>query len=367
MISSAKTLTVVPSVPHFIGKSCLWVRTAAGPHIGFGHLRRSIILAQSLLDCCQPLFLIDSHDRWSREQLESRGIECICEMLPEILSRLPHPTAILIDTCLPAALDELITYARIRKIPVISIHDLGINPLASDIAVDGSIAPFIHYSSYKPGRAYRGSRYMILDPVYDIHHRQGKHIAREIKSILVNLGGGNARRYFLRVLEGLRLWNRKLRVIGVPGFSSWGQKDLSERDWNPVNFHWEKEAIDQHLVQADLAVTAGGLAAYEALCVGTPLLALSYDHLQRTTVMALARANACVDLGPGDDLNPTDVPDILSKIELDLQKRKMLSANGKRIVDGAGAERVSQIIRGLILNSPATHSQGSWNDSSAHI
>ena len=115
-----------------------------------------------------------------------------------------------------------------------------------------------------------------------------------------------------------------------------------------MRFRWESQRIEEHLAHADVAITAGGIAAYEALCAGIPLLALSYDSLQQSTITTLARLNACVDLGPGNQLDPESLAAMLSPMESDIEKRRTLSEKGQGIVDGLGAERVVQIIRPLI-------------------
>ena len=83
--------------------------------MGFGHLRRTLVLAQSLLDCCDPVFLIDSQDQWSRERLAGLGFSYDILNPERVWSVLPKPAAILIDTRIPASLDRLITDANDRK------------------------------------------------------------------------------------------------------------------------------------------------------------------------------------------------------------------------------------------------------------
>lgn len=357
-ISSAKTLTVVPEASCLPGNFCLWIRTASGPEIGFGHLRRSIILARSLSDCGVPLFLVDSQDWWSQEQIASEGFSFVSRELDEIWFLFPNPKAILIDTRLEAGLDHLVAEARNRKIPVVSIHDLGLNPIPSDVLIDGSLSPLFGDFSYRHATLCGGTPYQVLDPVYSSLHQRRKQLNKKIKSVAVNLGGGNSGKYFEKVLEGLKLWEHKLDVIGVPGFTSWGQEILSQRDWSPIHFHWDSLPFDRILIQVDLAITAGGLSAYEALCTGTPLLALSRDHLQQITVTKLSQTGACMDLGLGDDLDPNKLPEVLSLLESSWEKRKSLSRRGKQIVDGRGAERVSWIIRRLIHKSPIASYSG---------
>jgi UDP-2,4-diacetamido-2,4,6-trideoxy-beta-L-altropyranose hydrolase len=351
--SCAKTLTVARQGIHLDGQPYLWIRTAAGPRIGFGHLRRCMILAQSLHDCSTPLFLLDPQDRWSREQLTDQGYEFCCEELDKAWLLFSDPSAILIDTRLTDGLDLLIAKARSREIPVISIHDLGLNPLSSDIVIDGSIAPGSFQNAFRNAEIFRGADYMILDPVLQHLHQKRRQIRNKIQSVVINLGGGNSQAFFSKILEGLKLWAQEVAVVGIRGFVRWGQDRLEQMDWRPIHFRWESTSPYQFLMNADIAITAGGLSAYEALCTGTPLLALSYDPLQQTTVHAMAGAGACIDLGPGEDLNPIRLSETLARLDADHDERARISLNGRKIVDGFGAERVSSIIRKLVHSRAA--------------
>jgi spore coat polysaccharide biosynthesis predicted glycosyltransferase SpsG len=248
----------------------------------------------------------------------------------------------------------LITQARNRGIPVISIHDLGLNPLPSDVVIDGSIAPGSFQNAFsQKAEIFRGADYMILDPVLQQLHRKRRRTRKKIQSVVINLGGGNSRTFFPKILEGLKLWDQEVTVIGIRGFVRWGQDLLERKDWHPIHFRWESAAPYPFLMNADLAITAGGLSAYEALCTGTPLLALSYDPLQQIAIHAMAGAGACVDLGPGEDLNPIQLAEALARLDADCEGRERISLKGKTIVDGCGAERVSGIVRDLIYRRTA--------------
>ncbi len=345
MISSDKSLTVIPKISVSAARPTIWICTAASPQLGFGHLKRSIVLAGILRDCCKPLFLLDPEDYWSIELLRIQDRDFFNGEFEHAWALFPDPGAILIDTRLSRGLEDLISTADARGIPTVSIHDLGLNPLPSNIVIDGSIAPKQLDVSRAAQACFGGPDYMILDPAYQSLHRQNKSIEGNIRSIFINLGGGDSRKYFLRIMDGLRSWGHELEVIGVPGFASWGQEDLGLQDWKPVHFRWENQNIERFLFQSDLAITAGGITAYEALCAGTPLLALSYDHLQRITVKTLAHAGACVDLGSGDELDPSDLAKTLSVIDAGIGMRSLLSRRGRQIVDGRGAARVAEIIR----------------------
>jgi UDP-2,4-diacetamido-2,4,6-trideoxy-beta-L-altropyranose hydrolase len=331
-------------------KPFVWIRTTAGPFIGFGHLRRTIVLAQELSNCANPIFIVDPKDVWTREAAQNQGWRTALFEQAEIWSHLPIPAAILADTRDPSGMEALIAEASKRDIPCISIQDLGLNPLPADVVIDGSISPSIADRRRNKKESYTGTSYMVLETSYCFLHRQAKRIREKLQSIVINLGGGDSRRFFPTILEGIMLHGGTLDVIGIPGFTSWGQVDLSKRDWRPMRFRWASihDSIPKLLYRADLAITAGGLSAFEALCVGTPIMALSYDEFQQHTVSTLTKAKSCVDLGRSDLLKPRYVADLLQVMDENPQERKNLSIRGKKIVDGRGAERVVRIIRRAI-------------------
>jgi spore coat polysaccharide biosynthesis predicted glycosyltransferase SpsG len=276
-----------------------------------------------------------------------------------------NPMAVLIDTRSSDGVNDLIRSAQNQGVPVISIHDLGLQLLPSDIIIDGSIAPKQLGPSFQPMSYRSGTDYMILDPIYSWLHQEKKQIRDSIQSIYVNLGGGDSARFYPAILEGLKLLEKEIEVVGVPGFISWGQEALAQQNWGRLRFRWESHDLDRILFNADAAITAGGVSAYEALCAGTPLLCMSYDHFQQITISNIGVRGGCIDLGPGDALNPSTVAGLVSHLESDREKRANMSRIGRSIVDGRGAERVSQLIRKAIADYPFANSLRQLNDSGA--
>ena len=299
-----------------------------------------------------PVFLHDPGDHWTQEEVARQGWTLEPLEPTDLWAGRPMPSGLLIDTREETGLKTLISEARSRTIPVLSIHDLGLNPLPSDVAIDGSIFPSTKDFPRRDTAFYTGTAYLVLDPAFAMLHQQRKQIRERIQSIIVNLGGGDSSGMFESVLEGLKSWGRDLEVVGVPGFADWGQEQLARKNWAPLEFRWasKDEAIERLLFRADIAITAGGLASFEALCVGTPLLALSLDGFQHFTVSMLAKADACIDLG--EALKPASIPLLLDSIEAVPGRRERLSFRGRQIVDGRGAERVCRLIQRLVGEVP---------------
>src|SRR5262249_27143206 len=145
---------------------------------------------------------------------------------------------------------------------------------------------------------------------------------------------------------------RPLDVVGIPGFTGWGQTEITEMHLEPLSFRWAEpeETVPALVFRADLAVTAGGLASFEALASGTPLLAVSHDAHQHVTVSTLRKAGACVDLGPAAGVEPGLLASIVAELDGDAKCRERLSQRGQQIIDGRGAERVARILRHSLLD-----------------
>jgi spore coat polysaccharide biosynthesis predicted glycosyltransferase SpsG len=364
---SAKTLTPEETALHTVQpgvrrcppqvRPMLWIHTGASPSKGFGHLRRSLVLARLLTanSTIQVIFVLAAHDQWSGTQIESNGFE-----LHRIAPGLPWPVG---ETPLGLVIDirgeevsrALALEAKRRGVPLLSIHDLGLELLPSNVIVDGSVAPG-EFGAAQQGALYSGISYLVLDPVFAALNRLVKQLRPSIRNVVIAPGGGDARQYFPGILKGLRLWGRDLEVTGLRGFSSWGQEQIAFEDWSPVRFRWAERdaAVPELMFDADLIIAAGGLSVYEAMCVGTPVMAFAWDDYQHVTVARLNGLGGCIDLGKGMLLEPSMVRDQVSELDGDFEARKRLSERGRQLVDGVGAWRVTQLVRGLIAEALQT-------------
>ena len=172
--SSAKRLTLASAQED---RKSFWIRTVAGPSSGFGHLRRTLILAHRLRNVAQPVFLLDPEDGGSKEQVAARGFQQF-----EFSPRKPwlpiaSPAALLIDTRHKEGLNLLINEAHRHNVPVASIHDLGLAPLPSDLIIDGSIGLDTSRAPANCADYFTGPSYLVLDDACARFHRQPKQLA----------------------------------------------------------------------------------------------------------------------------------------------------------------------------------------------
>lgn len=91
---------------------------------------------------------------------------------------------------------------------------------------------------------------------------------------------------------------------------------------------------------ADLALCAAGTTALECCALGLPALLVAVADNQRAVAAPLAAVGAAVDLGWHEGLGEAALGREIVALAADPARRRSLSRRGRRLVDGAGAERV---------------------------
>ena len=315
------------------------LRVAAGPRLGFGHLVRARTLTRVLRGDIR---------------VSVRGTPRILDIAAQMA--LPLVTgsieAVLADSTIdlvviddPSRREGLRVLRAARRMghAVASIHDRGIAPLPSDLAIDGSICP----GAVPAARMLTGPSYALLDP--SIVARRAR--ARVTGRVLVTLGGGPrarlARTIAAHVVEQqpaveVRLaggWTTPSDCPGLPARAAW----LSS-----------SSLLHRELRTCQIAVVAGGMTLYEAMAVGTPAVALSIVPAQRPAVLAFSRLGATLDGGLARGATRTavrrsarHVAGLVARLLCEAPLRTRIASTGPRLVDGRGATRVASALVAL--------------------
>jgi UDP-2,4-diacetamido-2,4,6-trideoxy-beta-L-altropyranose hydrolase len=107
--------------------------------------------------------------------------------------------------------------------------------------------------------------------------------------------------------------------------------------------HVQPSNVAELMAAADLAIGAGGVAAWERCCAGLPTLTLCSAQNQREQVNQLALHG----LAYVPDVRPGDAESLATHLRALLENpalRAALSRNGLRAVDGRGTQRVARAL-----------------------
>jgi len=298
------------------------VRAAAGPRLGYGHLVRATALARELslpavlsLRGGAAAAAVATRLGWT---LASGHVDAISAEAARLL---------VIDDPSGTHASRWRTAAGRRRVPVLSIHDLGLAACGADVAVDGSV---VRPPGVFPPGSLLGPRYLIL----------GRTRARwrepRPPAVLIALGGGPRAALTLRLARRLRAARPDVRVRVAGGMSGTAPAGL------PAGVTWlgPQSGLSRELSRASVAIVGGGITLYEACRVGTPAIAVAVVPAQTPTIEGVVAAGAALAGGTARDADHT-VRQAAGLLE-DEARRARMSRLGRALVDGRGAARVAE-------------------------
>jgi UDP-N-acetylglucosamine:LPS N-acetylglucosamine transferase len=146
--------------------------------------------------------------------------------------------------------------------------------------------------------------------------------------VFIALGGGPHGRLASRIGDAIAARNDDVDVRLAGGFDS-------------------QDGLASELAAADVAVLAGGVTLYEACALGVPVIAVALNPHQHTVIRAMDRLGAALDGGRATDAVNSGFSRKIERLLTDAALRRRLSATARRLVDGQGAFRVAERLRGL--------------------
>jgi len=310
-------------------------RVAAGPRIGHGHLRRAEALAQTL-GRPSALSLRGAGAPTSLKAVPSGGAGATLEFV--------RPAVLVLDDPHARHAQAWVAAAARRRVPVVSMHDLGIARVDSTLAIDGSVISPAH--GWPAAGTLRGLAYAVIRPPR--RTRRGLQVDR----MLISLGGG-ARAALTRAV----LTELVRRHPGVDMLVPQGGRDLCDRD-GPARIRRvaAPDGLSAWFARVDVAVVGGGVSLYEAVAAGLPTVAVPVVPAQARTIRAFAARRLTFDAG-GRRESVTAVArrvaDLVDAAVADRAWRRRVQREGPRLVDGRGAQRVAHAI--LAVAEAARH------------
>jgi spore coat polysaccharide biosynthesis predicted glycosyltransferase SpsG len=215
----------------------------------------------------------------------------------------------------------------------VGIRDLGLAQCNADVLIDGSITTITPYDRRPDRRLFTGPRYMVTS---------GRTVSRKPASnvAFVTLGGGASAQYTPELVSAMV--SSGFEVYATAGFQSGRSQSppIAGAIWVT-----DPAGIRAAMSRAAVAVSTSGVSLYELLAASVPTVAVSVNPHQLRTSAAFQQEGAIESLGPIESVSPAEIVDRVRSLVDDEPRRRSLAANGRRLVDGRGLFRVSEIVR----------------------
>jgi spore coat polysaccharide biosynthesis predicted glycosyltransferase SpsG len=323
----------------------------AGPTFGLGHLARALALGEALTarGAAWRVALVPDPTAlaWLRAAGARRPIA-----LPERGPALAHvldaargAAAVVVDVQRPLGRPEVRALGGNR--PILVVDNAGPGVADADLV----LAPF---ATARDARWLAGAAHVPLRRAFrlagDLRGPRGSHPV-----VVVSMGAMDPGGLTVPAVEGLAIVRGRgtrlsARVLANPTAPVWEKLPglLRRLDFAPPR-PVDPTGTVTHLAEADVAVLAMGVTVYEALACGVPTLVVCRNAGDVAHARALAARGAVVSLGRewSDETLARAVADLLA----DPGRRETMAAAGRALVDGRGAERVTERLLALVPNA----------------
>lgn len=196
-----------------------------------------------------------------------------------------------------------------------------------------------------------GSRYVLLRNDFLAWHNWERKISDMGKKILITLGGADPDNVAHKVITLLqRLDVDELEAIVVCGANNPHIETVQtacERSTFPIRMLRNAQNMSELMAWADICISGAGITSWELAYMGLPQVILILAENQRQVANNLARYHIALDLGWYSEINDDDFLVRLRDLIFSPERRSAMSKNGREIIDGEGADRVSSKMANL--------------------
>jgi spore coat polysaccharide biosynthesis predicted glycosyltransferase SpsG len=329
------------------GRTCLvsnlvrlFVRADGSRDVGFGHVMRSLAVAEIARERGTEVQYVMAGDDVALELVARRRFSMVRIAAPHNrawLAALREGDRVLVDGY-PFLTDGVTTAARAAGATVAVIDDHDGGTVEADVVVNPSaVAPNRYLNA---ARVCSGPSYALIRAEFVPHRDDGPKT--ETGTLLLTFGGSDAGDIAGNVLDALdangtyRAFNRT-RLLAGPGAADPGPREWLEVIRDPPD-------VAATLADADVAISAAGSTTWELLYLGVPCVLIEVAENQRLLASTAAATHGAIALG--------EVPDAIARLGKAVQTlarpkvRAEMSNAARNAVDGLGASRVVDALLG---------------------
>ena len=309
------------------------ILTAASEDIGYGHLNRCAILAESLSQLDTKVYLVVDGNV-SENFIQSSSIEVI---LKNNIYDLPDANVCIVD--LYNYDDEYYNGLKTKYNNIIIFDD-------DEYYVPESVSGVINTNIYARPSLYPENKINYLGRDYFLLRSEFHNKSRVDNpyNIFVCMGGSDPANQTTRILN-LLIQSTKRHIDAVFGH---GYKDKNEiyvwEENEQITTHYAKSNLHEIISNAKFSICGAGTMIYELAYMGVPTLSLSLIEYQRIVAESINEHNATLYLGHFNEVSDQEIISQIKRIDNDDELNNILSANSKKLIDDKGAHRLSRAI-----------------------
>jgi UDP-2,4-diacetamido-2,4,6-trideoxy-beta-L-altropyranose hydrolase len=330
-------------------------RVDAGHGIGSGHMMRCLALAEALGAIGDSTFLLTAPSSPLPKGWSALGTEVHLG----VASGLGDVTDLTLTTAVAAELEVdwvvadgyyfashwLETLGRSRRL--LYFDDLGQRDAAAALVLNQNAGAEVRYrAAYRRcQRSLLGLNWFLLGSAW-----RATHYAPESERLLLTLGGSGSAELMLGLMRALVLGGGRFFadvVITSPAAEAAELISFAKRHAEYFSVHLGPLPLSPLMARAAVVICGGGVTPLEAIALGAVPVILTLAENQVPGSHQLAAADAA-RVAAADHEGIFAAARLAQALLDDESVRHAMAANGRKLVDSKGADRVVQVMNGDI-------------------
>ncbi|NFG60632.1 UDP-2,4-diacetamido-2,4,6-trideoxy-beta-L-altropyranose hydrolase [Clostridium sp. CMCC3677] len=326
------------------------IRADGGSQIGMGHIMRTLVLAKELAKTndifyvCRIDYLTSNKYKPGIDKIKSEGFNVVTIKEGIFVEELCKVNA---DCLITDSYDVNEEYFNITKkfFKVTGyIDDMNLYYFNVNFIINQNIgAEKCFYKVNKNTKLFLGTEYTMLRE--EFRNIQKKVINPQIADIMITVGGSDSEGLTNIICNYIQELEFRFHVVIGPSFEEDNIKELiilSEKTKN-VNLYFNANMV-KLMKKCDIAISACGSTLYEFAACGVPIIGIVLADNQKEVAINLQSKGAIEYLGWYDELNKEVLCNAILELNKNINKRRKMSKKSTCIVDGRGAERITNVL-----------------------
>lgn len=327
------------------------IRADGGWRRGFGHLYRMSALNRALTADGYDVRFVAHIDEDALRFLEEQSLA-----VHRLESPQPYVDMITLSSFAPhvVVLDVLDTndtgleyLKRSSAARLVCFDDLGAGLRNADAVINAIVGIWQSDSNQEAEHVFAGPAYLILQEAILSARDSNRSTAPVANNVLIAFGGSDDHDLTAHAIDILEYVEEPLSVavnLG-PGYRDGERiREKATASRHNINVINKTPSLISLIGNCDILMCAGGVMAFEAAALGTPILGFAAAAHEAKTLEYLELEGTGRHLGLMNEV--AAATEVLSVIG-DPATRRSMSEAGRRLVDGLGLRRCIDIVEGL--------------------
>lgn len=324
-------------------------RADASNQIGYGHLIRSLSLADAVKDAGgEPVFYIHGDkSAW--------GI--VKERKHNLINRFASTNEVKEEKYLNTILSEFewfvldsyrvsseyMKFLKDAGKKILLIDDLADREIFADIILNQNTNAFS--LKYKFDNA---NTKLLFGPKYSLLRREFLNIKpasprKKVEKLLVTMGAADPVNATYKIVDLLNKMNLNIDIDVIMGPAYRFKQQLKELKVDfKFNLYENVSDMWNYMNAADIIINAGGTTNYEIAYLGKPNIIVVLADNQQLAAEKLDKDGVSINLGWYNQISFDKFEYAVNKLISDFSLRQKMFENSVKLVDGRGAERVAE-------------------------